>query len=69
VGVDKSLEDGLTLRADWIQVNDGHDSLASVGAMQVLDKSWVAEAWASFPSMSGAKTSYVAKVDYVIPLK
>ena len=68
-GVDKALSKAFVLRSDWIQVNDGDDSLFSLGGIYTISPNWLVEGWASFPTADGDKTSFVAKVNYVIPLK
>jgi hypothetical protein len=67
VGLDKAVNTKLTLRADWIQVADGHESLSSLGFISPLNKDWLVEGWATFPSQNGAQTGYVLKLDYVLP--
>jgi len=68
VGIDHAVNRKLTLRADWIEANDGEDSLASLGFIQQIDSRWLVEAWSSLPSESGRHTSHIVKLDYVIPL-
>ncbi len=69
VGVDRAVTPRLTLRADWTEVEDGDESLASLGFIREIDAQWLVEAWASFPTAHGEHTAYVAKFDYVVPLK
>ena len=68
VGADGAINAKVTLRADWTQVADGEESVSSLGFIVPLTSSWLVESWASFPSAEGAETSYVVKLDYVIPL-
>ena len=68
VGADGAINPKVTLRADWTQVADGEESVSSLGFIAPLTASWLVEGWASFPSAEGAETSYVVKLDYVIPL-
>lgn len=68
LGADAAVNERLTLRSDWIQMNDGHDSVWSLGFISPLTKSFLVEGWASFPTASGAETGYVIKLDYVIAI-
>jgi len=68
VGADGAVTEKVTLRADWIQVADGEESVSSLGFITPLTRAWLVEGWASFPTADGAETSYVVKLDYVIPL-
>jgi len=69
VGLDTPMDEAITLRADWTQVQDGEESIASVGFIRSLRARWLLEGWASFPSTEGAETSYVLKLDFVAPLR
>lgn len=66
VGVDKTLESGTVLRADWTQTNDRDDSVASLGLLHPLSESWIVEGWMSFPTESGVNNTFTLKFDYVI---
>lgn len=68
-GIDRAVNPHLTLRADWTQVEDGGESAASLGFIRQMNPRWLIEAWSSFPTASGAHTSHIVKLDYVIPLK
>lgn len=68
VGGDKAVGPRLTLRADWIQANDGRDSIASLGFISPVSPRWLVESWASFPTAAGAERDYIVKLDYVVPL-
>lgn len=68
LGADATVSKRLTLRSDWIQTNDGDESTWSLGFISPVTKGFLVEGWASFPSAAGTETSYVLKVDYVIPL-
>lgn len=67
VGVDGAVGEKLTLRADWRQVADGDESVASLGFIRELSPRWLVEGWASFPTAEGAENGYVIKCDYVLP--
>jgi hypothetical protein len=69
VGLDTPLKDGLALRADWIQVADGEQSLTSLGFIGQLSPRWLLEGWVSHPTAAGAADSYVVKLDFVVPLR
>lgn len=68
LGADATVSRSLTLRSDWIQTNDGNESMWSLGFISPVTQRFLVEGWASFPSAAGAETNYVLKVDYVIPL-
>jgi len=68
LGADAAVSKNLTLRSDWIQTDDGNNSVWSLGFIGPLTKSFLVEGWASFPTAAAANTDYVVKVDYVIPL-
>jgi hypothetical protein len=68
LGADATVNEKLTLRTDWTQTNDGHDSLWSLGFISPLSPKLLVEAWASFPTATGADSSLTVKLDYVIPL-
>jgi hypothetical protein len=68
-GLDTPMDEAITLRADWTQVQDGEESVASVGFIRSLSAQWLIEGWASFLSAEGAETSYVLKLDFVAPLR
>ena len=68
IGADAPVNQKLTLRADWIQTADGEESLSSLGIITSLSPSWLVEGWASFPTADDAKTGYIFKLDWVIPL-
>jgi hypothetical protein len=67
-GLSEAVSPKLTLRGDWIQAEEGHESVASVGFIGELGPRWLGEAWASFPSASGQETTWVVKLDWVVPL-
>jgi hypothetical protein len=66
IGADAAADERLTLRADWIQDDDGDESVASLGFISSVSDRWLVEAWASFPSAAGADTGYTVKVDYLV---
>jgi len=68
LGADANAGRNLTLRSDWIQTNDGNESMWSVGFISPVTKDFLVEGWALFPSAAGAQTNYVLKADYVIPV-
>lgn len=68
LGADAAVSRNLTLRSDWIQTNDGNESMWSLGFISPVSKDLLVEGWASVPSAAGAETNYVLKVDYVVPL-
>jgi hypothetical protein len=68
VGADAPVSRALTLRADWTQVADGEESVGSLGFIAAVGPRLLAEAWASFPTAEGAGTSYLVKLDWVVPL-
>lgn len=69
VGLDGEVSPGLTLRADWTQVQEGEESVTSLGFIRPLSAKWLVEAWASFPSVEGGETSYIVKFNFVVPLR
>ena len=69
VGADTTVAEKFTLRADWIQVADAEESVSSFGFLTPLSPRWLVEGWASLPSAENAETSYVLKLDYVVPLR
>jgi len=68
LGADATVSESLTLRSDWIQTNDGSESMWSLGFISPLSKNLLVEGWGTFPTATGTETNYVVKVDYVIPL-
>jgi len=68
VGADTTVAGKLTLRADWIQVLAGEESVTSFGFLTPLSPRWLVEGWASVPSAEGTESWYVLKRDYVVPL-
>ena len=68
LGADATVSTNLTLRSDWVQTNDGSESVWSLGFISPVTRQFLVEGWASFPSAAGAQTNYVLKVDYVVPL-
>jgi hypothetical protein len=68
LGADATVGKNVTLRSDWIQSNDGDESIWSLGFISPLSWHLLLEGWASFPSAAEADTSYVLKIDYVIAL-
>jgi hypothetical protein len=68
LGADATVSNSLTLRSDWIQTDDGNESVASLGFITPLTPRWLVEGWASFPTAEGAETGYTLKVDYVVPM-
>lgn len=68
LGADAAVSSGCTLRADWIQVDDGDESVASLGVITGLSSRWLVEAWASFPTAEEAANDIIVKLDFVIPL-
>jgi hypothetical protein len=68
LGADATVNEKLTLRTDWTQTNDGHDSVWSLGFISPLSPKLLVEAWGSFPTATGADSSLTVKLDYVIPL-
>lgn len=69
LGMDTPVSESLTLRSDWIQTDDGDESVWSLGFINQISGNYLVEGWSSFPSAAGAETNYVLKLDYVIPLK
>ena len=67
LGVDGPIGGGVTVRADWIQVEDGEESIASLGFLTALSPRWLVEAWASFPTAEEAATEIIVKLDFVMP--
>jgi hypothetical protein len=67
LGADGPVNPNLTLRADWIQVHDGDESVSSLGFIGRISPTWLVEGWASFPTAEDTDTSYTVKLDYVIP--
>jgi len=68
-GIDKTVklfERDLTLRSDLIQVNDGDDTVASVGFIYDLGRDLLVESWVSFPSASEQADVLTLKLDFVI---
>jgi hypothetical protein len=68
-GIDKTFklfERDFTLRSDLIQVNDGHDTVASVGFLYNLCRDLLVESWMSFPSGSGQNEVLTLKLDVVV---
>ncbi|MDH4179180.1 MAG: hypothetical protein OEV33_01615 [Armatimonadota bacterium] len=68
LGADGPVDAALTLRADWIQAADGEEHVSSLGFIRALSPRWLVEGWASFPSAEAAETSYVLKLNWVVPL-
>ncbi len=68
LGADAVVASGCTLRADWIQVDDGDESVASLGFITSLSSRWLVEAWASFPTAEEAENDFIVKFDFVIPV-
>lgn len=68
VGLDQPVSRELTVRADWTQVADGEESVSSVGFISGISSRWLIEGWASFPTAADAETSYIVKLDFVVPL-
>ncbi|MCC6443065.1 MAG: hypothetical protein IT210_06355 [Armatimonadetes bacterium] len=52
--------------ADLVQINDAHDTMSSVGFIHDFKNNFLVEGWASFPSVSGSRQTFILKVDYVI---
>jgi len=69
LGADAAVSAGLTLRADWIQANDGGESVSSLGFIAPIGERWLVESWASFPTAESADSFYTIKVDYVIRIE
>ena len=67
-GADAPVGSKVTLRADWIQVDDGDEHLSSLGFIAPLSGRWVVEGWASFASARSREDSYVLKMNFVVPL-
>ena len=40
----------------------------SLGFIRSMSPRWLVEGWASFPSEESAETSWILKLDFVIPL-
>jgi len=68
LGIDGAVSPELTLRADWTQAQDGDESVAGLGFIRSLSPRWLIEGWASLPTAEEAETSYIVKLDWVIPL-
>ncbi len=68
LGMDAAASADLTLRADWIQAADGEESIASLGFICTISPRWLVEGWASFPTEEDAESSYIVKLDFVVPL-
>jgi hypothetical protein len=68
LGVDGPVGDELTVRADWAQVEDGDESVASLGFISSLSSRWLVEVWASFPTAEEAENDFIVKFDFVIPV-
>lgn len=68
LGADAPVGEALTLRADWTQTADGEEHVSSLGFIHSLGPRWLVEGWASFPRAEGAETSYVLKLNWVMPL-
>jgi len=66
LGADAAVSPRLTLRADWIQTNDGDESVSSLGFISPIADRFLIEGWASFPTADGADNDYVIKVDFVV---
>lgn len=66
---DATVTKRLTLRSAWIQTDDGHESMWSLGFISPLSRDSLVESWATFPTAPGADTNYTVKVDYVIRLR
>jgi len=68
IGLDTPMTSDITLRADWIQIQDGEESVTSLGFIRTISPRWLMEGWVSFPSGEGAETSSILKLDFVMPL-
>ncbi len=68
LGADAAIASGCTLRADWIQVEDGEESVSSLGFISTLSSRWLIEAWASFATAEAAENDFIVKLDLVVPL-
>lgn len=71
LGIDKTFDAWgrpFTLRADAVQIRDQKDWMASVGAMYVVNKWLVLEAWGSFPVDQG-DPSITLKLNFVLDWK
>jgi len=66
LGLDGPARKDLTLRADWIQTDDGDESMSSLGFIYTGSDPFLVEGWASFPTATGADTSWTLKFDYVV---
>jgi len=65
-GADAPVGPGVALRADWMTVNDGRDSVSSLGFIWELNDRWLLEGWRSVLPEAMGKDFWIIKFNYVL---